>query len=66
MDKIKKALVHKLLQYRPPQGTELCERCVWPLGAGDRRLCPFPHCVRRYGWNFKEDLKGLKNSTKKP
>ena len=70
MDKIRKALVHKLLQYRPPhrepcatndrRGYKECRRCVWISGEGNRRLCPFPRCVLR-AWDLKGDLIGLKN-----
>lgn len=67
MDKIKKALVHKLLQYQPPSNKiERCEGCVWASGTGTRRLCPFQHCVQRHGWDFKEHLKDVKNGTRKP
>lgn len=60
MDKVRKALVQKLLKYRLPENTPLCNRCVWLSGEGNRRLCIFGYCVLRYGWNFKKALKGFK------
>lgn len=70
MDKVRKALVQKLLQYRlPTDKIERCERCgqcVWVSGTGNRRLCPFNQCVLIYGWGFKRDLKSVKTDTRKP
>lgn len=36
---------HRTVCGAPEYPPELCLRCVWVVGQGERKLCPFPRCV---------------------
>nr|DAP06491.1 MAG TPA: hypothetical protein [Bacteriophage sp.]DAV61400.1 MAG TPA: hypothetical protein [Caudoviricetes sp.] len=46
---LRRDAAHRLAGYGPEYPPELCRRCVWASGQGDRKLCPFPRCVVRSG-----------------